>query len=129
MIGRGLLRHAVSCERCSSDESERSETRIERATRCQRDPMTASGGEAGIDGLGTVSETKSKLEQMRRSPPEKPRDCRAVVKAERQVSGRRHAVSCERCSADEVLCQMVLVKNKGNLYRAVIKLLGILFLF
>ena len=76
--------------------------------------MTASGGEAGIDGLGTVSETKSKLEQMRRSPLEKPRDCRAVVKAERQVSGRRHAVSCERCSADEVLCQMVLVKNKSN---------------
>ena len=38
---------------------------------------------------------------MRRSPPEKPRDCRAAAKAERQVSGRRHAVSCERCSSDE----------------------------
>ena len=45
--------------------------------------MTASGSEAGIDGLGTVSETKSTLEQKRRSPPEKPRDCRAAAKAER----------------------------------------------
>lgn len=62
--------------------------------------MTASGSEAGIDGLGTVSETKSKLEQMRRSPqgtPKKPSRRRRVI-------GRgllRHAVSSERCSSGE----------------------------
>ena len=56
--------------------------------------MTASGSEAGIVGHGTVSETKSTLEQMRRSPqgtPKKPSRRRRVI-------GRgllRHAVSSD----------------------------------
>ena len=56
--------------------------------------MTASGGEAGIVGLGTVSETKSTLEQMRRSPQGTPK----TPSRRRRVIGRgllRHAVSSE----------------------------------
>ena len=69
------MRHAVSCERCSSDKSEQSETRIERATRCQRDPMTESEAKPDdyinvtieLDDMDiTSAETKATYDEIKR---------------------------------------------------------------